>query len=152
MCNLFIHLCLFFFLFDSGQELRTREGKLLKSILSGASVVLGTPVGLSGGGVLRHVDEEHFDVAVVDEAGQALEIACWMALMRAPRYVLDVCFTCMSCVCVLRVCLARVCFACVSHVCLVCVLRVCFASVFCRCVSWSTLCRAALPGMYTNDI
>ena len=48
-------------------------------------VVLGTPVGLAGEGALRHVTSEHFDVAVVDEAGQALEVAAWMAILRAPR-------------------------------------------------------------------
>jgi hypothetical protein len=40
-------------------------------------------------GVLhRHLEQHTFDVAVVDEAAQALEAACWGALLKAPRAVL----------------------------------------------------------------
>lgn len=69
----------------AGKEYRTREDTLIAGILKSAAVVLGTPVGLAGMGVLRHVGRDWFDTAVVDEAGQALEIAAWMALMHAPR-------------------------------------------------------------------
>lgn len=31
---------------------------------------------------------DHFTVAVIDEAGQALEVACWGALLQAPRCIL----------------------------------------------------------------
>ena len=32
--------------------------------------------------------EDHFDVCVIDEAGQSLEVACWTALLNAPCCVL----------------------------------------------------------------
>ncbi len=40
-------------------------------------------------GVLHpHLEQHAFDVAVIDEAAQALEAACWAALLKAPRAVL----------------------------------------------------------------
>lgn len=40
-------------------------------------------------GVLhRHLDDLAFDVCVIDEAAQALEPACWGALLKAPKAVL----------------------------------------------------------------
>lgn len=40
-------------------------------------------------GVLhRHLEQHAFDVAVIDEAAQALEAASWAALLKAPRAVL----------------------------------------------------------------
>ena len=57
----------------------------MSGILTAAGVVLGTPAGLARDGALRHVASGHFDVAVVDEAGQALEVAAWIPILRAPR-------------------------------------------------------------------
>jgi hypothetical protein len=54
-----------------------REETLLRDLLRGAAVVLGTPVGLAGGGVLRHVGRDWFDVAVLDEAGQVRVTLCF---------------------------------------------------------------------------
>jgi len=72
--------------------------------LKSAQVICGTTTTVSLEGPLKHLPEgtalgtwlsllltvffaDHFDVAVVDEAGQALEMACWTALSLAPRHV-----------------------------------------------------------------
>ena len=39
-------------------------------------------------GPLKHLPENYFDLAVIDECSQALEIACWMALLQVPKVVL----------------------------------------------------------------
>lgn len=70
------------------RELREREAAAMAEILRGADVVCGTTTTVNSGGPLRHLPPHHFDVAVVDEAGQALEVACWTALLQAPRCVL----------------------------------------------------------------
>ncbi len=75
----YVRTQLIYVLLTLGTELRTRETRAVAEVLSGASVVLGTPVGLADLPPLAA------DVAVVDEAGQALEIACWIPAMRAPR-------------------------------------------------------------------
>ena len=57
----------------------------MKEVLKGCDVVLGTTTGISFDGPLQHLGDQHFDVSVVDEAGQAIEAACWLALMRASK-------------------------------------------------------------------
>jgi ATP-dependent RNA/DNA helicase IGHMBP2 len=72
------------------KELRTRETKAVRAILTGADVVIGTPSTISPLGPLRHAPDAHFSVAVVDEAGQALEAACWAALLQVPVLIQSV--------------------------------------------------------------
>lgn len=70
---------------DLRRELRKRENDAVQEILKHADVVLGTTTSISTDGPLRQVPSGFFDVAIVDEAGQALEAACWVALLQAPR-------------------------------------------------------------------
>ena len=39
-------------------------------------------------GPLKHLPQDHFSLTVVDEAGQALEAACWVVASRAKKLVL----------------------------------------------------------------
>ena len=39
-------------------------------------------------GPLKHLPEGHFDLAVIDECSQALEIACWIGLVQVKKAVL----------------------------------------------------------------
>ena len=39
-------------------------------------------------GPLKHLPQDHFSLTVVDEAGQALEAACWVVASRASELVL----------------------------------------------------------------
>ncbi|KAK9868471.1 hypothetical protein WJX84_007692 [Apatococcus fuscideae] len=66
------------------KEERQRQEKAVKEVLGRAAVVCAT---LSGIGV-RMLHGAVFDVAVIDEAAQALEAAAWSALLRAPKAVL----------------------------------------------------------------
>ena len=52
------------------KELRERERKAMREILTGADVVLATLTSASGDGPLKHVPENHFDLTVIDECSQ----------------------------------------------------------------------------------
>ena len=66
------------------KEYRERERKCVSNLVEGSKVVLATLHG-SGGVQLRH---EEFDVVIIDEASQALEAQCWVALLSAKKAVL----------------------------------------------------------------
>jgi len=70
------------------KELREREKKAIVSILSRAEVVLSTLTAATPLGPLKHLPADHFSLTVVDEAGQALEAACWVVAARATKLVL----------------------------------------------------------------
>ena len=74
------------------KELRTRESLAIKETLKGAEVVLATLTSASHtDGVLKHLaasEQPHFDLAVIDECSQSLEIACWIALLQVRKVVL----------------------------------------------------------------
>jgi len=70
------------------KELREREKKAMESILSRAEVVLATLTAATPLGPLKHLPQDHFSLTVVDEAGQALEAACWVVASRASKLVL----------------------------------------------------------------
>ena len=65
-------------------EAREREDRAEADVLEGAQVVLATLTGLASN-ALR---ERRFDLAVVDEATQAVEPAAYLALLKADRAVL----------------------------------------------------------------
>ncbi|KAG2432839.1 hypothetical protein HXX76_008572 [Chlamydomonas incerta] len=67
-----------------GKEERQRQEAAVAEVIKGGQVVCCTLTGVSH----RQLDRELFDVAVVDEAAQALEAATWGALLRARRAVL----------------------------------------------------------------
>uniref|UniRef100_A0A0G4HFS7 DNA helicase n=1 Tax=Chromera velia CCMP2878 TaxID=1169474 RepID=A0A0G4HFS7_9ALVE len=77
------------------QELRKRERDAVREVLRGAQVVFATCVGADNVDVRRHLVSEEardcgcgFDLAVVDEAAQALEVSCWIPMLMAPKSVL----------------------------------------------------------------
>ncbi|KAH7934787.1 hypothetical protein HPB52_000484 [Rhipicephalus sanguineus] len=70
------------------KELKDRERRAIGRILANADVVLSTLTTASDDGPLKNLPEGHFQVAVIDECSQALEVACWMALLRAPKCIL----------------------------------------------------------------
>ena len=69
---------------DLRKEFRERERKCVSDLVTGSKVVLATLHG-SGGFQLRN---EAFDVVIIDEASQALEAQCWVALLGAKKVVL----------------------------------------------------------------
>ena len=65
-------------------ELRQLEGAITKGLVDGAEVVLATTTGAAHDLLF----DRPFARVVVDEAAQALEAACWIALPRSTRCVL----------------------------------------------------------------
>lgn len=67
------------------KDFRNREGKCVDSLVSGSAVVLAT---LHGAGS-RQITAGNmqgkggFDVIVIDEAGQGLEVGCWVPIVTA---------------------------------------------------------------------
>eukprot|EP00095_Tigriopus_kingsejongensis_P010403 maker-scaffold1716_size30199-snap-gene-0.9 protein:Tk10403 transcript:maker-scaffold1716_size30199-snap-gene-0.9-mRNA-1 annotation:"dna-binding protein smubp-2" len=70
------------------KELHDRERSAMKEILKQTEVVLGTLTSASPDGPLKHLPENHFDITVIDECSQALELACWIPLPFAKKAIL----------------------------------------------------------------
>ena len=67
-----------------GKEEKQRQHKAVGEVLQTARVVCCTLTGVHS----HAVRNLRFDVAFIDEAAQALEVACWGAMLRARRAVL----------------------------------------------------------------
>ena len=67
---------------------KTSLGKLMGEYLKKADVVLSTLTGCRQKGPLENLPEDHFDLTVIDECGQAMEMACWLAIHRSPKLIL----------------------------------------------------------------
>ena len=67
------------------KELQTREAKAMSEVLSSVEVVLSTANSAARDGPLKHLPDDHFDLLIIDEAAQAMEISCWVPLLQAPR-------------------------------------------------------------------
>jgi superfamily I DNA and/or RNA helicase len=65
-------------------DARRIESQVAEHILDSATVVCATLTGLDN----QVLGERTFDLAVIDEAAQAIEPACWIPLLRAGRLVL----------------------------------------------------------------
>ena len=60
------------------KEERKRQQLAVTDVIKNADVVLTTLTGASS----RKLDRTAFDLVIIDEAAQALEIACWIALLK----------------------------------------------------------------------
>ncbi|KAL2920015.1 Vacuolar protein sorting-associated protein 41 [Polyrhizophydium stewartii] len=65
-------------------ELRAREKTVVETIMRNAQVVLST----LNGAASRMLAHESFDTVLIDEATQALEAECWIAILKGKRLVL----------------------------------------------------------------
>ncbi|XP_049392982.1 uncharacterized protein LOC125857434 [Solanum stenotomum] len=66
------------------REERKRQQLAVTDVIKTADVVLTTLTGV----LTKKLDGLSFDVVVIDEAAQALEIACWIALLKGSRCIL----------------------------------------------------------------
>uniref|UniRef100_A0A0D9VVY9 DNA helicase n=1 Tax=Leersia perrieri TaxID=77586 RepID=A0A0D9VVY9_9ORYZ len=66
------------------KEERKRQQLAVADVIKNADVVLSTLTGASS----KKLDGTTFDLVIIDEAAQALEMACWIALLKGPRCVL----------------------------------------------------------------
>ncbi|CAL1709626.1 unnamed protein product [Somion occarium] len=66
------------------KEYRQREGKVVETVMGRSQVVLATCHSAGGWQLRNHI----FDVAIIDEATQALEAVCWIPVLKAKKLVL----------------------------------------------------------------
>lgn len=66
------------------REAENSEKYIIDDILEKADIITATLVG-SNHYLVRHLK---YDVAVIDEAGQSLEPACWIPILKAPKLIL----------------------------------------------------------------
>ncbi|KAJ3117866.1 hypothetical protein HDU96_005243 [Phlyctochytrium bullatum] len=69
---------------EAYNELRVRERNVLGNIIRNSKVVLAT---LSGAASSK-LRNEVFDVVVIDEGSQAIEVECWIAITKAKKLIL----------------------------------------------------------------
>eukprot|EP00111_Clytia_hemisphaerica_P020158 TCONS_00059404-protein len=70
------------------KDLAHREQNLMKSILVDADVILSTTTSASKEGPLKLLEDDHFDLLIIDEAAQAMEISCWIPMLKVKRCIL----------------------------------------------------------------
>ena len=70
------------------KELTQRQRKSVCDLLQHSQVVLCTNTGAADRALSCLPDEHAFDLVVIDEAAQALEASCWVALLKGKRAVL----------------------------------------------------------------
>ena len=63
------------------KEERKRQVLAVADVIKSADVVLTTLTGA----LTRKLEGTSFDLVIIDEAAQALEIACWIALLKVNR-------------------------------------------------------------------
>ncbi|PPQ77946.1 hypothetical protein CVT25_015421 [Psilocybe cyanescens] len=66
------------------KEYRQREGGVVKSVLKESQVVLATCHSAGG----RQLNNQEFDVVIIDEATQAIEAVCWIPIFKAKKLIL----------------------------------------------------------------
>ncbi|RYH30488.1 hypothetical protein EON65_04960 [archaeon] len=66
------------------KEVVQREREVVRRIVANSQVILATCVGASS----RLIESVEFDVVVIDEAAQGLEVACWIPMLLANKVVL----------------------------------------------------------------
>ncbi|CAO2822194.1 unnamed protein product [Amaranthus hypochondriacus] len=66
------------------KEERKRQQLAVTDVIKNADVILTTLTGA----LTKKLDKTTFDLVIIDEAAQALEIACWIALLKGTRCIL----------------------------------------------------------------
>lgn len=74
------------------KDLKKREKSVVHDILRDSNIILSTLTTASPDGPLKHLylkdKPNFFDVVIIDECSQALELACWIALPAASKCIL----------------------------------------------------------------
>jgi len=66
------------------KEVGNNEQYIIDDLLAKAQIITATPVGSNH----FYLKNQIFDIVIIDEAGQALEPACWIAALKAPKLIL----------------------------------------------------------------
>ncbi|GLJ21851.1 hypothetical protein SUGI_0408590 [Cryptomeria japonica] len=67
-----------------GKEERQRQQQAVTDVLKNSDVILTTLTGA----LSRQLQGMTFDLVIIDEAAQALEVACWIAILKGSRCIL----------------------------------------------------------------
>ena len=70
-------------------EEKAKLKEIKEKLILGADVVLGTLIGC--GSQLEFLNKsrrQHFQLVIIDECGQSLEMACWVVIHLAPKLIL----------------------------------------------------------------
>ncbi|KAH9302031.1 hypothetical protein KI387_013614, partial [Taxus chinensis] len=67
-----------------GKEERQRQQQAVTDVLKNSDVILTTLTGA----LSRQLEGMTFDLVIIDEAAQALEVACWIAILKGSRCIL----------------------------------------------------------------
>lgn len=67
------------------KEEKQRQQRAVESVIKDSSVILTTLTGA----LSRQLERTTFDLVIIDEAAQALEVACWAALLKGRRCLLS---------------------------------------------------------------
>lgn len=65
------------------KEERKRQQLAVADVIKNSDVVLTTLTGASS----RKLEDVTFDLVIIDEAAQALEVACWIALLKVLLFI-----------------------------------------------------------------
>jgi DNA polymerase alpha-associated DNA helicase A len=68
---------------DLRKDFRAREQNVLNDLLNNAQVVLST----LNGSASKNLYNQKFDILIIDEATQALEAECWIAITQCPKVI-----------------------------------------------------------------
>jgi superfamily I DNA and/or RNA helicase len=60
------------------KEERQRQQQAVSDVIKDADVILSTLTG----SLSHQLKDVSFDIVIIDEAAQALEVACWMAILK----------------------------------------------------------------------
>ena len=66
------------------KEVKQRELRTIEEVIEHAQIVCTTITGAAD----RYLRDIKFDLVVIDEAAQALEVACWIPILRGERLIL----------------------------------------------------------------
>lgn len=64
------------------------QEQVIEEILADSRVLCCTNVGAADRIFHRYLPKQMFDLVVIDECGQALEVSCWIPLLKAKRVLL----------------------------------------------------------------
>ncbi|CEP12707.1 hypothetical protein [Parasitella parasitica] len=70
------------------KDYRVREKKVVDQVLNTAQVTISTLNGYDDLAASKNMWSREFDVVIIDEATQALEAECWIALLKAKKAIL----------------------------------------------------------------
>lgn len=64
------------------------QEQIIQEILTDTDVICCTNVGAADRIFRRYLPKRVFDLVVIDECGQSLEVSCWIPILRGKRVVL----------------------------------------------------------------